>query len=162
MSRLFFLFSSFLFSLPLYSQECQISEQGIEMIKQFEGFSSKPYWDTHSWSIGYGHKSPSIKQYTRSWTEEEADTQLRVDLDVITTTLCSDITRDLSQNEIDAYTSLAYNIGVIRVLRNKYKINTSKVPCDFIRKYNRSQGDVVKGLQVRRTVEYHLCRKKGE
>ena len=30
------------------------SETGIEMIKGFEGFYAKAYWDYSQWTIGYG------------------------------------------------------------------------------------------------------------
>lgn len=67
----------------------------------------------------------------------------------------------LSQNEYDAYVSLAYNIGVnafckstlVKLLNQGEYIKA----CQQILRWNKSGGRVLKGLENRRFREYKLC-----
>ena len=57
-----------------------VSDAMIAMLKQEEGFSSKPYWDYAQYTVGYGTKCPDdmVDYYTENGiTEEEAELMLR-------------------------------------------------------------------------------------
>ena len=43
------------------ASEFDVSEDGIAIIKNWEGFGAKPWWDYSQWSVGYGTKVPDGK-----------------------------------------------------------------------------------------------------
>ena len=86
------------------------SNQGINLIKQFEGFSSTAYWDVDGYSIGYGHHGARAGQ---TITKAEAESLLQYDLAVFEQTV-NQTTPGLNQNQFDAAVSLCYNIGTTR------------------------------------------------
>ena len=57
-----------------------VSDAMIAVLKQEEGFSSKPYWDYAQYTVGYGTVCPKdmVDYYTENGiTEEEAELMLR-------------------------------------------------------------------------------------
>ena len=50
------------------------SEYSVDLIKKFEGFSSKAYWDYDHYSIGYWTRANSPDEVI---TKEEAEIRLR-------------------------------------------------------------------------------------
>lgn len=88
----------------------QYSEDLVELVKEFEGFVDKAYWDVDHWSIGYG--TPSTKGATI--TRKEADLALRDYLDVMEDLVneFADAQRlNLNQGQFDALVSFTYNCG---------------------------------------------------
>jgi lysozyme len=69
----------------------------------------------------------------------------------------------LTQNEFDAYTSLAYNIGSGAFCRSTLVGRLRQAPpdyvgaCEEIRRWNRAGGVVLPGLQKRRAEEFRAC-----
>lgn len=89
-----------------------ISEQGIALIKKFEGFSAQAYLcPAGKWTIGYGHVLPQ-HALRRQVTIEQADKLLRKDLAPVETAINRLVKAKLTQNQFDALCSLTYNIGV--------------------------------------------------
>ena len=86
------------------------SKQGIDLIKQLEGFSPTAYWDVDGYSIGYGHHGAHAGQ---TISQAEAERLLKTDLESFEQTVRSVCPR-LSQNQFDAAVSLCYNIGPTR------------------------------------------------
>lgn len=67
----------------------------------------------------------------------------------------------LTQNEFDAYTSLAYNIGAsafckstLVKLLNEYQYTEA---CHQIKRWDKFKGKPLRGLTIRRQKEYQLC-----
>ena len=86
------------------------SEDAVTLIKAYEGFSAKAYWDNTQWSIGYGTKSTQ----GATITEEEALTAMLAELQEVETALNAFTDKyglSLSQNQFDALASLSYNCG---------------------------------------------------
>jgi GH24 family phage-related lysozyme (muramidase) len=91
-------------------------------------------------------------------TKKQAERMLRKDLKAYTTSLSS---IPLSQNEYDAYASLAYNIGkgaferstLLKLLRR----GEYEAACKEILKWDKFNGKPLKGLTIRRKKEYDLC-----
>ena len=57
-----------------------MSQEGIDMLKKFEGFAKYPYWDYSQYTVGYGTYCPSedLERYKADGiTEEEAEALLR-------------------------------------------------------------------------------------
>lgn len=67
----------------------------------------------------------------------------------------------LSQNEYEAYVSLAYNIGASAFCKSTLvkRLNQKDYlgACSEILRWNKSGGRVLKGLENRRFAEYKLC-----
>lgn len=108
------------------------SDNGIEMIKRFEGCRLTAYKDPVGiWTIGYGHTHGVTEGKTI--TQEEADRLLRSDLDAFEGHVNRyDHLYDWTQNEFDALVSFSYNIGGIYQLtkdgtRSKEEI-AEKIP----------------------------------
>jgi len=93
--------------------ETLTSEAGIELIKEFEGFSATPVSDASQWSIGYG-TACDPDAYPDGITEEEADRLLRETLAAHEESLSAYIERNgltLTQTQFDALASMTYNLG---------------------------------------------------
>lgn len=94
------------------------SDACIEILKQEEGFSAKPYWDYLQYTVGYGTKCPDdlVAYYTQNGiSEEEAETLLRNHLNGvvndINVRLVQKYDLTLSQNQFDAIVLFSYNCG---------------------------------------------------
>lgn len=94
------------------------SESCIAFIKEFEGFSGKPYRDSDGkYTIGYGTRCPDelVDKYMATpMTKEEADAELREKLVTYETAVNQFIDRnglDYSQQQFDALVSLVFNCG---------------------------------------------------
>ena len=61
--------------------EWEVSDEGVEFIKQFEGFSKTPYLDNGTWRIGYG-SAIKKEDYPNGITESAATKLFRKDLAV--------------------------------------------------------------------------------
>ena len=90
------------------------SQQGIEMIKSFEGFRTMPYQDgVGKWTVGYGHMIVSGDGCVvgSPITMGQATALLARDLFVAEHAI-NDNELSLTQNEFDALVSFVYNVGV--------------------------------------------------
>lgn len=89
----------------------ELSDSALNVIKKFEGFSSKPYPDAQGFSIGYGHFILPHEKFT-SITRDQASALLRKDAMIAADAVQRLVKVTLTQNQFDALTSLVYNIGV--------------------------------------------------
>ncbi len=87
------------------------SENGIELIKSFEGFRARAArLPTGTWLIGYGHTRSARAGLQVS--RQDADLVLRhADLPPVERFISDVVLTPLSQNEFDALVSFAWNIG---------------------------------------------------
>lgn len=82
-----------------------------ETIKKFEGLRLKAYQDGGGvWTIGYGQTGPTIKNGV-IWTAEQAEAALEHYLFALESVLEGLIDAQVTENQMAALTSLAYNIG---------------------------------------------------
>ena len=148
--------------LGIDTPSVKISQAGIDLIKEFEGFSPTAYKDVVGiWTIGYGtiHYPNGIKvQPGDTRTREQAEAYLVHD-----TKWVVDVLKEyswLKQNQIDALASLIYNIG-----QTAFKNSTIKKYIDSKQlslaakefdRWNKAGGRVIKGLVVRRAKERKL------
>lgn len=90
----------------------KISQKGIDLIKRFEGFRSKPYkCPAGVWTIGYG-TTRGVTASTPEVSEAEAEALLRKDVAGFETQLAGFLPTTLKQNQYDAIVSFVYNLGV--------------------------------------------------
>jgi len=93
------------------------SDEFIDIVKDWEGFRAKPYWDVSHYSIGYGTMVPDDK--LEEWkengiTEEEAEQFLREHLKANETRVNSFIDKyeiKATQGIFDALVSISFNCG---------------------------------------------------
>ncbi len=98
-----------------------ISEQGLQMIKNFEGFVAKPYNDPAGHcSVGYGKllhsgncngTDAAEQPYANGISEEEAERLLTDSVNEFQRTVNESVTVALNQNQYDSLVSFTYNIG---------------------------------------------------
>ncbi|MEZ5894456.1 MAG: lysozyme [Parvularculaceae bacterium] len=87
------------------------SENGIELIKRFEGLELEAYQDIAGiWTIGYGHTGPDVEPGMKI-SERDAEGLLRSDLRSREDAISSAVKKSLNQNEFDALVSFVYNVG---------------------------------------------------
>ena len=88
------------------------SQEMIDVIKDFEGFRSKAYWDNSQWTVGYGTRAsgPDV-----TVTRAEAERLLRKVLDntyePIVNDFCKKNGKQPTQQQFDAMLDLTYNAG---------------------------------------------------
>jgi lysozyme len=137
----------------------KLSQRGIDLIKQFEGYSSKAYPDPATggapWTIGYG-TTKGVKP-GMIITAGQAEKMLRDDVAKFESGVSSLITAPTTQGQFDAMVSLAYNIGLGNfgksTLLKKHNARCYTCAADQFRVWNRANGKVMNGLTKRRAAE---------
>ena len=148
-----------------------LSQKGLNLIKQFEGFRSAPYRDSAEvWTIGYGNTYyPNGKKVSASdkhITENEAS---KLKLDIINKDFSPSVNLllkkeieqgKITQNMFDALLSLAYNIGTGALARSivirHIKAGDKKAAAKAFLMWNKAKGKTLKGLTIRRQKESEL------
>lgn len=93
------------------------SDECVNMIKKFEGFSKYPYYDNGQYTVGYGTSCPDSKleEYkSNGISESEAEALLQEHLDSYEASLNSFAKKyglSWKQNQFDALLSFTYNCG---------------------------------------------------
>jgi lysozyme len=144
----------------------KLDDSGYKLIKGFEGLSLVPYLcKAKVATIGWGNifypsgikvtmQDKPISLATASWMFRTIADRFAVDVDKL-------IKANLNQNQFNAITSLAYNIGIGALTKStllkKVNINPSDptIANEFA-KWNKAGGKVVNGLTKRRAVEAKL------
>lgn len=135
----------------------KISDNGLNLIKKFEGCRLTAYQDTVGvWTIGYGTTNAdkaitgtTICQGLRI-SQETADEWLRQSVDKKYGPKVEKYSAyNWNQNEFDALVSFAYNIGSIDGLTASGSRSKEEI-ADKIQAYNKAGGKVLSGLIRRR------------
>ena len=142
-----------------------ISDNGLDLIKQFEGFRSAPYLDPVGIpTIGYGATyypgGRRVRMTDAPISEPFASDMLRHQV----TTYGDGIDRyaqvALNQNQFDALTSWAYNVGLeaarTSTLMRKLNAKDYQGAANELPRWNRAGGKVLAGLTRRREAERAL------
>ncbi|MBS1586942.1 MAG: lysozyme [Bacteroidetes bacterium] len=143
----------------------QISANGLNKLKNEEGFRSKPYkCAAGKDTIGYGTRiTPAeVEKYKQEpMTREEAEIRCRNKCVQIVLIIQQNVRVQLNQNQVDALISFIYNIGVdafktstfLKKLNNKSFTGAAQ---ELARWCHDDHGNVIKGLQNRREREKAL------
>lgn len=147
---------------PKFTKAFTISDGAANLIKNYEGFSSKAYKDTDGQMvIGYGTRLPNSSYLKKEIDKNTGHSLLLQHLNKhVVPAIKTTIKRSLNQNQWDALASLIYNIGAA----NFKNSNLAKVINDGklkeIRKewleWRLSGGKVLGGLEKRRLAEVNL------
>lgn len=133
----------------------KISQNGIDLIKKFEGVRLNAYkCPAGVWTIGYGHTAGVYQGQVI--TQSYAEALLKADLVIYETKVMKYNDKyDWNQNEFDAMVSFAYNLGSIDSLVENGS-RTKEVIASKIELYNKAGGQVLEGLTTRRKAEKAL------
>lgn len=135
-----------------------ISQDGIDMIKSFEGFRAQSYKcvvTERYFTIGYGHYGPDVR-LGQVITKAEGERLLQEDLKRFVNHVNKyDYIYDFNQSQFDALVSFAYNIGSIDQLTAN-GTRSKEVIAEKMLLYNKSGGKVLPGLVNRRKAEQAL------
>ncbi|PCH98286.1 MAG: muraminidase [Alphaproteobacteria bacterium] len=135
-----------------------ITQEGIDLIKRFEGFSSTVYFCPAEYpTIGYGHVVKKGEDFSAGITQDEAEELLRTDAQIAERAVLRLITVPLTDGQFDALVSFTYNLGSGALQRSTLRRvinrqNHSKVPNQLMR-WVWAGGRKLKGLARRREAE---------
>lgn len=144
----------------------KLSQKGLELIKQFEGLSLKPYLCPAGIpTLGFGNtyypNGTKVKLTDPPITKEKAEELLKfllVSYEKAVDSFCRD---DISQSQFDALCSFAYNVGNGNLQKSTLikKVNANpsdpSIRLEFM-KWNKAAGKVLPGLTKRRKAESDL------
>lgn len=126
------------------------------LVRQFEGCKLTAYRDGGGvWTIGYGHTAGSYEGLV--WAQEQAEAALTTDLQNAAMGLFGLIKSKLSDRQMAALISLAFNVGA-SALKGSTLINAVNDGrwADVVRQFiawDHDGGREVKGLLHRRLIE---------
>ncbi len=134
----------------------KISENGLELIKKFEGCETTAYQDSVGvWTIGFGHTKGVEEGQTCSI--EDAESMLADEMDEYEGYINNMVKVELQQHEFDALVAWVYNLGptnlgestMLKVLNGG---QFDRVP-DEMNRWTRAGGKILEGLVRRRQAE---------
>jgi|SRR5690348_4418680 len=137
-----------------------LSPNGLNFIKRHEDYSGKLYPDSAgNLTIGYGHLVKRGENFTAGITEKEAAALLAQDVQAAVNALNEKLRSQLTQSKFDALVDFTYNLGTGNLTKSTLlaNINSGKnvTEANFT-DWDRAGGQMVRGLTIRRTNEYHL------
>ena len=142
----------------------QISQHGLEKLKQWEGLKTKAYKDAGGvWTIGYGHTAMAgspVPYQGQVITAAEAESILLKDLVQYEAAVANNVNVKLNDNQFAALVSFTFNVGINAFKKSKLlkKLNNGNfdaVPAELM-KWNKAGGKKLQGLVNRRRAEGYL------
>ena len=144
-------------------EKMQISEEGKNLIKKFEGCELEAYKCAAGvWTIGYGHIKTAVEgmKIDQATANELFDEEMGEYETYVNTA----VTVPLSQNQFDALVSWVFNLGngnlnastMLKVINSS---DHAGVPAQ-IKRWNKAGGKVLEGLIRRREAEALLFQGK--
>lgn len=141
-------------------------KKGLELIKKYEGFYSKPYLDPIGIpTIGYGAtyypNKVKVTMKDKPLTEKQASELLVNMLKVYENQVALLVKKPINQNQFDALVSFTYNLGATNFGKSTLLKKLNNNPHDptirqEFEKWNRAGGKVLNGLIKRRKDEANL------
>lgn len=144
----------------------KLNKEGYDLIKLFEGLILKPYLCSAKVpTIGYGstfyENNKKVLMSDPPITKERADELLKISADRFAAKVVNLVKKPITQNQLNALTSFAYNLGsgalASSTLLKKVNVNPNDVTIrnEFLR-WNKANGVALKGLTNRRIKEADL------
>ena len=142
-----------------------ISQNGLDLIKKFEGFRDTAYvCPAGVMTIGYGTTVIDGKPVKRGMrcTREQAEMWLETDANTFLRQIEKYISDDieLNQNQVDSLASFVYNIGIGNFKKSTLLKHLNEgffvLAANEFARWNKGGGRVLKGLVDRRAEESDL------
>lgn len=153
----------------------RVNKAGVDLIKEFEGFSAKLYFCSGSVeTIGWGHAITAEDRVNGNYerwkangiTKREATQVLKQDLRVAENAVASMTKVSLTANQFSALASFTFNLGSgnfqSSTLRAKLNRGDYQGCADEFWKWRRAGGVILQGLVRRREAEKQLFLKEEE
>lgn len=134
------------------------TQLGIDLVKQFEGFSPRPYLcPAGHLTIGYGHLVKDHETFYYEIGQEQGEYLLKKDLESAERAVSRLARAGVSDSQFDALVSFTYNLGAGAFQRStlRRKVNRGEdpeVPAEFLR-WVWAGGRRLRGLIRRRQAE---------
>jgi len=136
----------------------------LAIIGGHEGYKSKPYLDglpkKPVWTACSGITGPEIDP-KHIYTKSECDALLKSRVEIAGRGVLACVKVPLNQNQYNAFTDLAYNIGTTAFCKSSIVTEVNQFhyaeACQRLTRYNMAGGRVVQGLVNRREAERKLC-----
>jgi GH24 family phage-related lysozyme (muramidase) len=144
----------------------ETSQNGIDLIKSFEGLRTHTYKDAVGVpTIGYGHTGSDVKM-GQQISQAQAEQLLRGDLSKFEAAVRKEVKVPLTQGQFDALVSFTYNLGPnalhdSQLLKKLNAGDYAGAQAEF-GKFVHAGGKVLPGLQRRREEEAALFGAGGE
>ena len=143
--------------IPLDDPDLNMEGNIAEIVKGFEGFKAKAYWDTDHWSIGHGTRASGRDA---TITLEQANIELSKELNKSRAAVIRHQEKynyDWSDNQVDALSSFVFNLGAGGLSKlTDDGTRGDEIISQKILEYNTSDGKVLAGLTKRRKSEAKL------
>ena len=144
----------------------KLNNKGYNLIKQFEGYSDRPYLCPAGIpTIGFGNtyypNGIKVKLTDKQITRDYANEMLAFVADNFAKEVLKSITSIITQNQLNALTAFAYNLGMTNFRNSSLlkKVNANpndpSIKEEFL-KWNKSNGKILQGLINRRRAEANL------
>jgi lysozyme len=144
----------------------RVSDEGIKLIKHFEGIHKKPYiCPAGYWTVGVGHfisrRAGLPIEWDRVLSPGEIDALLRKDLRRFELGVLRLLdTVQPNQSEFDALVSFSFNLGLgcfqRSTVRSAFIRGDKKRSGEVLLMYRRAGGKILAGLVRRRKAEHAL------
>lgn len=138
-----------------------LTAAGLISIATWEGFKEEAYIPVPGDVPTIGFGSTDGVKLGDTISVPDALNRLEKDVRVAEDAVRSCVTVPLTQGEMDAYTSLAYNIGKTKfcgsTLVKKLNSGDYRGACEEIKRWHFAGGKSLKGLVDRRAAEYARC-----
>lgn len=144
----------------------KLSDKGYDLIKQFEGYSDRPYkCPAGIPTIGYGNtyypNGVKVKLTDKQITKEYANEMLAFVADNFSKDVLKVVKSNITVNQLNALTAFAYNLGMTNFRNSSllklvnHNPNDALIAKEFL-KWNKANGKELKGLTNRRIAESAL------
>ena len=140
-----------------------ITEEGLDLIKRFEGFRPTVYTCPAGWpTIGYGHvvRNNERERFSAGINERAAEELLRRDVEAAEKAVLRLIHVPLSDGQFSALVSFAFNLGAGALQRSTLRRRVNREEYDAasaeFRRWVWAGGLKLKGLISRRAAEAAL------
>lgn len=144
----------------------RISDKGLELIADFEGFRSNPYLDSAGVpTIGYGSTfyldNTKVTMQDKPISECDAKVLLGLVANNFAKQVDDSLDVEVNQNQFDALVSFTYNLGIGNLRKSTLLKKVNANPCDpnialEFERWVRAGGKVLNGLVKRRKKEAEL------
>jgi lysozyme len=139
----------------------QLSAEGLDLIKRFEGFRGQLYLDVAGFpTIGYGHRIVPPQAYSGGVSELQAAALLAGDVSAAERAIGSLVKVALTQGQFDALVDFCFNLGAGRLASSTLLRFLNSGHYDFAAEqlllWDLARGEVNPGLKARREAELRL------
>lgn len=138
----------------------QISENGLDLIRKFEGLRLETYdCPGGKLTIGYGHTGSDVKPGLKI-SAEKATALLKEDVKRFEKSVTEMVTIPMTQGMFDALVSFSFNLGAGKLqsstLLKKLNAADKQGAAEEFLKWNKANGEPLAGLTARRNGEREL------